>query len=246
MKKVVYLFIGFLFVFILAGCGSDGEAVEKTLSKLKGYNNGEITMTMEIEGKENGTAINMNMVAHVKEYSEEKMFMTMSADMGIFSVEDFKTYYEKKDGKLYMYTQDYPANTYTKQEVKTEDEEDVLTTSDLDTMLTDVSEVKEVGSKEIDGKDYTKYKVTLNMEALKDNAMFNSTLESAGEEFDEDLFNEIDMYLYIDTKNNEFKRIEMDFLNYMKAYLEKNAEDTTGVEITKFYIYIDLDSINTV
>lgn len=246
MKKVVGLFISFLFLIILTGCKGDTESVEKALTKLEGYKNYEITMRMNLAMKQDDQSANISMKMDIKQFNESKIMMTTSMNMGLFSISDYKTYFEKADNKYYLYTEDYTTGNFAKTEIENIEESEMLTNSELDSMLSDLGEIKKIGTAEIDGKKYTKYETILDFDSLKNNPSFSSSLEATGGEIDEELFNKIKVYLYIDTDKDEFKRLEMDFIDYMKAYMEKHADETDNTEVSKFVIYLDLNSVNSV
>jgi hypothetical protein len=251
LKKFCYTISGLLSVLLLVVLGfkylgiNVDKKVESAFNKLSNIENFSLQTYMEIVSVAEDQTQTLKTDIRVDQFNSQKIMMTTTISMFGMNLENIKTYYEKVGNTMYVYQQDFFSDSTAYSKTVLDDEEPVSIEAITDIKST-LSNFRRVGTETIDGKKYAKIKAIASEELLINDSLKDLLESTGGNELDSTLLDKIKVYVYIDLEKEEFRRIEIDFIDYMKEYAKIHEEEFTDGEITKYIMYFDISHVGLV
>lgn len=272
LKKLGALMLAGALMVSAVACGGTGETntgdkgamsvadriadSQKKMSEIKSASmdmNMIMNMSVKVEGQD-AQEMNITTSGKIDMFNDPlKAKMEMSMDMGeMGGKQDIQMYMEQVDGKIISYTG--VAGQWGSMEVDASDIEQYSVKESSELYLNSMSDMKEVGTEQIDGKDAIKIEGVVKGEELKkiiDASGVADNLKSTGVDqatFDKILssMGDFKMAIWLDADNYMVK-VEEDLTDMMTKVMEKMLEGTeqagqitfTKVEMTATYKNMD-------
>lgn len=204
-------------------------------------------MTMEMNISSQGKTLDMNTTMDTVFFADPlKMKMDMNVDMGEMGSQYMAIYAEQSAEDAYtMYMTD--GTQWQSEEVSVEAFDQYDTRNTIDTYLAGVTELKDAGKEEINGKQAVKIDGKITGDALEETIKYSGSLDSlkqtAGGQIDdatlEGLFHdlgEINVSLWLDEETNLPVKYSMDMTDVMAKLYENLFSAMDGAEDIDFTV----------